>query len=298
MQSLLLFAPISGIPSTSSINCIAIPVLYYRLVYHPTSSTMSTLPMARAGSSLGGDPLQYDISNTRNDHGLTNNIHGHLNSNVGNVSNSFNNYYTFNVGVYEESLRVQAWLSPLKPNKRHQYFSERRMDGIGDWVLERNDFETWCRNQDGSGDPTLFCYGVQGVGKTFIRYHILWHPRVMLIGGEISSLVIDSLRQQSCGRNIVVLSLYCDYQAQKDQSAVNMIGSLLSQVALGARHISSEMQHALRRVRGVAMLFDCRTCWNYSAKQSIHLNGYTFASMRWTSYSQKIDRNYCAHYGR
>jgi len=65
----------------------------------------------------------------------------------------------------------------------------------------------------------------------------------MLISGEISSLVIDSLHEQTYGENIAVLSLYCDYQTQKDQSAVNMIGSLLSQVALGARHIPSEIQH-------------------------------------------------------
>jgi len=64
----------------------------------------------------------------------------------------------------------------------------------------------------------------------------------MLISGEISSLVIDSLREQSCGKNIAVLSLYCDYQTQKDQSAVNIIGSLLSQVALGARQIPSEIR--------------------------------------------------------
>ena len=43
---------------------------------------------------------------------------------------------------------------------------------------------------------------------------------------------------------MVVLSLYCDYQTQKDQSAANIIGGLLSQVALGARQIPSEVQRA------------------------------------------------------
>ena len=45
---------------------------------------------------------------------------------------------------------------------------------------------------------------------------------------QISSLVIDTLREQTRGQNIAVLYLYCDYQTQNDQSAVNMIGSLLS----------------------------------------------------------------------
>jgi len=49
--------------------------------------------------------------------------------------------------------------------------------------------------------------------------------------------------------NIAVLSLYCDYQAQKDQSAVNMIGGLLRQVALGSARIVGEIQNAFDRSR-------------------------------------------------
>ena len=66
----------------------------------------------------------------------------------------------------------------------------------------------------------------------------------MLTGDEISSLVIDTLCEQACGQNIAVLSLYCDYQAQKAQSAVDMIGSLLRQVALRARGIPGEVRDA------------------------------------------------------
>jgi len=78
----------------------------------------------------------------------------------------------------------------------------------------------------------------------------------MLISGEISSLVIDSLRKQTRGENMIVLSLYCDYQCdyqtQKEQSAVNIIGSLLSQVALGARQIPSEVQGAFDSEVGIS----------------------------------------------
>ena len=56
--------------------------------------------------------------------------------------------------------------------------------------------------------------------------------------------MIDSLREQTGEEDIVVLFLYCDYQTQKDQSAVNIIGCLLSQVALGANQIPSEIQRA------------------------------------------------------
>jgi len=71
----------------------------------------------------------------------------------------------------------------------------------------------------------------------------------MLTGNQISSLVIDTLSEQACEKNIAVVSLYCDYQAQKDQSAVNMIGSLLKQVALRAVGIVGEIKNAFDRSR-------------------------------------------------
>ena len=125
---------------------------------------MSTSLIGNGGSSL----FQYGILNTHASHRMTNNVHGDSNTNVGNVSNSHNN--TINVGIDEESFRIHEWLSPLEPNKRHQDVRNRRLDGIGEWVLQRSEFESWCKSRDGSANSTLLCYGGQGVGKTYIRY--------------------------------------------------------------------------------------------------------------------------------
>ena len=102
--------------------------------------------------------------NTRTDNPMTNIIYG--NSNVGNVSNSYN---TINMGIEEESLKIQQWLSPLEPNKRHRDVRDSRLDGVGEWVLRRSEFESWCKSLDGSANRTMLCYGGQGVGKTYIR---------------------------------------------------------------------------------------------------------------------------------
>ena len=64
------------------------------------------------------------------------------------------------------------------------------------------------------------------------------------VDNYISSLVIDTLRKQTRGQNIGVIFLYCDYKAQKDQSAMNMIGSLARQVAMRAPQIPSEIRSA------------------------------------------------------
>ena len=132
---------------------------------------MNTLPSENGGSSLTRDPYQY-VSNTRTDHNVSNTIHGHSNQNVGNMSNFYNN--TINVGVSEESARIQTWLSPLEPHARHQDVRNRRLDGVGEWVLQKNEFESWHESQDSSVNHTLLCYGNQGAGKTYIRYESIF----------------------------------------------------------------------------------------------------------------------------
>ena len=106
--------------------------------------------------------------NTRTDNRMTNSIFGHSNSNVGNVSNNYNN--TINVGIEEESSRILEWLSPLEPNKRHQDVRDSRLDGVGEWVLGRSEFKLWYKSQEVSVNRTLLYYGGQEVGKTYIRY--------------------------------------------------------------------------------------------------------------------------------
>ena len=128
---------------------------------------MNTLPSGSRGSSLTRDPSQYGISHTRTDNNTTNNVHGGSNTNFANVSNSYNNI--INVGVSEDSLKIQAWLSPLEPHARHQDVGNRRLDGVGDWVLRRNEFESWSKSQDSPVNRTLLCYGGEGAGKTYIR---------------------------------------------------------------------------------------------------------------------------------
>ena len=130
---------------------------------------MSALPPQHGRSSISVDHRRYGISNVYTGHNLSINVHGDSNANVGNVSNSYN---TINVGVDEESSRIQTWLSPLEPEIRHRAVSNRRLDGIGDWVLQRSEFRSWYKSHGGSLDPTLLCYGGQGVGKTFIRCNV------------------------------------------------------------------------------------------------------------------------------
>jgi len=142
-----------------------LPIVCCRII--PLITNMTTLPSWNGGPSLSHDPCQYGISNTRTNNNTSNRIHGNANQNIGNVLNSYNN--TITVGISEEASRIQRWLSPLEPHARHQDVRNRRLDGVGNWVLGEDEFESWRKSQDSSANRTLLCYGDQGAGKTYIR---------------------------------------------------------------------------------------------------------------------------------
>jgi len=83
-----------------------------------------------------------------------------------NTRNSF-----YNGSVTDDRSQILAWLSPLEPRVRHQEIQERRVDNIGDWLIQTEEFRRWCGMtwESEGNNPVLFCYGDPGVGKTFIR---------------------------------------------------------------------------------------------------------------------------------
>ena len=86
-----------------------------------------------------------------------------------NNNHSFNPVTIIN-NASDEGSKIQAWLSPLDP-VRHQNIRSQRMDSVGSWLLEAEEFRSWCSG-GGGGDESdrgiLFCEGNPGVGKSYI----------------------------------------------------------------------------------------------------------------------------------
>ena len=66
---------------------------------------------------------------------------------------------------------ILAWISPLDPKLRHQDIRDRRVENVGEWLLQTEEFRTWYAGSEGceSDNTILFCYGDPGAGKTFTR---------------------------------------------------------------------------------------------------------------------------------
>jgi len=100
---------------------------------------------------------------------------GSGNFDCGNVTNSYNKTVTLNNKTItvnktdDEDNQIKQWLSPLEPRHRHQSVQTNRVDGVGGWLLEKNEFRDWSSSQGAPEQTVLFCYGHPGVGKTHIR---------------------------------------------------------------------------------------------------------------------------------
>jgi len=90
-----------------------------------------------------------------------------LNTTV-NVSNTT---VTNNLSLADDRNNILDWLSPLVPKSRHQGIQARRVENVGEWLLQTEEFRSWHAGSGGdkSDDAVLFCYGDPGVGKTYIR---------------------------------------------------------------------------------------------------------------------------------
>ena len=86
-----------------------------------------------------------------------------------NTTNSFNNVWNYTFA--DDRSQLLTWLSPLEPSLRHCDIRERRVNDIGEWLIQAEEFRRWCEfDREGeSEEAVLFCYGDPGVGKTFMR---------------------------------------------------------------------------------------------------------------------------------
>ena len=77
-----------------------------------------------------------------------------------------------NCTIADDWSKILTWLSPLEPWLQHQDIRDRRVENVGEWLLQTEEYRSWHGGSGGgseSDNPVLFCYGDPGVGKTYIR---------------------------------------------------------------------------------------------------------------------------------
>ena len=82
-----------------------------------------------------------------------------------NALTNYNNIFYINAGPDTERRRIIQWVSSLEPQERHEGVQTDRLDSVGNWVLETNEFKKWCCAEDDWVELVLFCYGKSGGGE-------------------------------------------------------------------------------------------------------------------------------------
>jgi len=97
-------------------------------------------PLSTAFKTVGGRKMFPAFSNNRNSI---------------NIANSFNST------APDDNSQILEWLSPLEPRVRHRDIAAQRLDGIGAWLLETEEFRRWhnASREGESAHATLFCDG-------------------------------------------------------------------------------------------------------------------------------------------
>ncbi|KAI9851904.1 MAG: hypothetical protein M1824_002443, partial [Vezdaea acicularis] len=106
---------------------------------------------------------------------------------------------------------ILEWISPLDFRPTHNAALSRRQSGTGNWFLESAQFIQWLQGEV----KALWCLGLPGAGKTII-----------------AATVIDHLQREYTSTNTGIAYIYLNYKEQTEQTSVNLIGSLLQQLAL------------------------------------------------------------------
>ncbi|KAH7134220.1 hypothetical protein EDB81DRAFT_887025 [Dactylonectria macrodidyma] len=111
----------------------------------------------------------------------------------------------------EQEREILDWLSPIDYDPNQSDTLIRRELGTRQWTLNSPEYQSWL-----SGDQTvLFCPGIPGAGKTVL-----------------TSVVINGLlgRLQHVSDNRIVY-IYFNYQLKNEQTATDLIASLMKQLA-------------------------------------------------------------------
>ncbi|KAJ3531377.1 hypothetical protein NM208_g8903 [Fusarium decemcellulare] len=110
----------------------------------------------------------------------------------------------------EKLHKILDWLTRFDHSSDHDKHLSNHHDGTGIWFLNSESHRRWL---DTPGQ-TLFCTGIPGAGKTIM-----------------TAVLVRNLQEHFRGdSSIGIAYVYCDYKRHKEQTAQNLLASLLAQL--------------------------------------------------------------------
>ncbi|KAH6665146.1 hypothetical protein B0J14DRAFT_492700 [Halenospora varia] len=118
-----------------------------------------------------------------------------------------------------------AWLSPLNFAQTQENILSKWQPGTGVWFLEDKRFQEWKEENK----PLLWCTGIPGSGKSVL-----------------ASVVVDHLRKTTEDQDVGIAVVFCSYEDKLEQTAVNLLASVLQQLIPVGKSMSKDLQNILK----------------------------------------------------
>ncbi|KAI5792038.1 hypothetical protein FPQ18DRAFT_291967, partial [Pyronema domesticum] len=108
-----------------------------------------------------------------------------------------------------ERSSILEWISTIPYLRHHELINAGRLEGTGQWLLERQDYRTWISS---SVSKLLLLRGIPGAGKTYI-----------------ASKVIDSLPSNTTGMKLAYF--YCNRAEENRREPDSILSTIIQQLA-------------------------------------------------------------------
>ncbi|KAL9120877.1 MAG: hypothetical protein Q9187_002567 [Circinaria calcarea] len=145
-----------------------------------------------------------------------------------------------------ETRKILDWLSPLDFHAKQRDTFARMEKGTGKWFFANQTFRDWVEGSQ----RIMWCPGIPGAGKSMLAYVSKLNMKIKTKLITIRSAAIDQLCRIYDTNDVAVAFIYCSHKEKDDQSSVNLVGSLIQQLASQKLNISKEIVTLYEHYRG------------------------------------------------
>ncbi|OKL62527.1 hypothetical protein UA08_02417 [Talaromyces atroroseus] len=133
---------------------------------------------------------------------------------------------------------ILDWITPFEYSRQQNETISKRQPGTCQWFLDSLEFQKWIK----SDGQTLFCPGIPGAGKT------------VLVSVVVDSLIALFRSDETIG----IAYVYCDFRKTHEQTAKDILASLLRQLAYGQSYLPASVisLHDMHRAQGSLPSFE------------------------------------------
>ncbi|MCJ1394650.1 hypothetical protein MMC18_007530 [Xylographa bjoerkii] len=135
---------------------------------------------------------------------------------------------------------ILNWLSSLDFHEKQKATFAKHQEGTGQWLLNANEFQQWFL---GGQNSTLWCPGIRRcVPIDFMLIHLLIYENEAGAGKTVmTSVAVNYIEENTQRSKVAIAYVYCDYKDPKTQSEIQLLSSIIRQLAEQSKPLPPEV---------------------------------------------------------